>query len=462
MTTTIENRIDRIFKAYDVRGQVPEDLDEEIAWRIGFGFTRHLDAGKVVIGHDVRPTSELLTSAFSSGMIAAGAEVVDIGLCGTEEVYFSTFNSNMDGGVMVTASHNPHGWNGMKMVREEAKPLSGDEGLAEIMSLAKQAQPPAHFSQPRVTQLSPRASFVEHLLTYIDVSKLKPLKIVVNAGNGGAGVVIDALAKYLPFEFIRVNHEPDGSFPNGIPNPLLPENRSSTATAILDHKADVGVAWDGDFDRCFLFDEKAGFVEGYYMIALLAEQLLARHKGARIVYDPRCTWNTIEVVEQAGGIPVLSKTGHAFMKARLRKENAVYGGEMSAHHYFQDFNYCDSGMIPWLLVAELLSISGRPLSSFLAGYQQRFPVSGEINRRVQDPDRLLLEIENRYAPAAVQVDYTDGLSVEFEEWRFNIRKSNTEPVVRLNVETRQNLALLQQKTAELVSTLDAAGQEHGN
>ncbi|MEE8117918.1 MAG: phosphomannomutase [Gammaproteobacteria bacterium] len=457
MSLETNNRIDRIFKAYDVRGRVPDDLDEEIAWRIGFGFANYLQARKVVIGYDVRPTSESLTGAFAAGMVAAGSEVSDIGLCGTEEVYFATFNRNMDGGVMVTASHNPHGWNGMKLVREEAKPLSGDEGLAEIKALAKQAQPPADISQPQLPQLSSRSRFVQHLLTYIDVSQLKPLKIVVNAGNGGAGLVIDALAEFLPFEFLRINHEPDGSFPNGIPNPLLPENRSVTANAVREHGADMGVAWDGDFDRCFLFDENANFVEGYYMIGLLSEQLLARHKGARIVYDPRCTWNTIEVAKNAGGVPVLSKTGHAFMKARLRKENAIYGGEMSAHHYFREFHYCDSGMIPWLLVAELLSTSGKPLSSFLAGYQQRFPVSGEINRRVQDPDRLLHDIEVRYSPEALNVDYTDGLSVEFEDWRFNLRKSNTEPVVRLNVEARQNLALLQQKTAELVSALDAAG-----
>jgi phosphomannomutase len=341
-------------------------------------------------------------------------------------------------------------------VREGSRPISGDSGLHLVRELAQANQFPPPGKKGSVAPLDVKENYVAHLLTYIDGGALRPLKVVVNAGNGCAGPVIDRLQHHLPFEFIRVHHQPDGTFPNGIPNPLLPENRAATAEAVLAHGADVGIAWDGDFDRCFLFDEKGGFIEGYYIVGLLAEVLLARHPGARIIHDPRLSWNTIDMVVRAGGVPVMSKTGHAFIKERMRLEDAIYGGEMSAHHYFREFAYCDSGMIPWLLVLELMSKSGQPLSSLVHERMQLFPASGEINRRLDDPAAVLSRVENLYRSEALGIDKTDGLSMEFADWRFNLRSSNTEPVVRLNVEARGNAELMRQKTTELLGLLDEA------
>ncbi|HLA80678.1 MAG TPA: phosphomannomutase, partial [Thermoleophilia bacterium] len=309
----------------------------------------------------------------------------------------------------------------------------------------------------KIESLDNRACYVEHLLTYIDTEKLKPLKIVVNAGNGGAGPVIDLLEKRLPFELVKINHEPDGNFPNGVPNPLLPGNRAATAEAVLAARADLGVAWDGDFDRCFFFDEAGEFVEGYYLVGLLAQRALKRHPGANIIHDPRLVWNTLEMVEEAGGVPVLSKSGHAFIKEKMRAVDAAYGGEMSAHQYFKEFSYCDSGMIPWLQVAEAISVRGRPLSALVADRIARFPVSGEINLTLDNPAAALAAMRRAYAGAALSVDETDGLSIEFPRWRFNVRMSNTEPVVRVNVETRADIALLEERTAEVLAALRAAG-----
>lgn len=439
------------FKAYDIRGRVPDQLNEEIAYRIGRATAMYLKPRTMVVGHDIRLSSPSLCDALSRGLMDGGADVIDIGLCGTEEVYYATSHLKADGGIVVTASHNPQDYNGMKLVREQSRPISGDTGLNDIRALAEAGEFPISERQGTLSHQDTRPAYIQHLLTYIDLSVLKPLKLVINAGNGGAGMVADALAEHLPFEFIRVHHQADGHFPNGVPNPLLEENRAPSIEAIKVHQADIGIAWDGDFDRCFFFDETGYFIEGYYIVGLLAQSFLERNPGAAIIHDPRLTWNTQAVCEEFGGRAIQCKTGHAFIKERMRLEDAVYGGEMSAHHYFRDFAYCDSGMIPWLLVAELICKSGKPLSALVAERMAAFPASGEINRTVQDAAALIKKVEAIYSDDALLIDYTDGLSMNFENWRFNLRMSNTEPVVRLNVESRADTALMQQKTAELLS-----------
>ena len=442
------------FKAYDVRGRVPDELDADLAYRIGRAYAAWLEPRRVIVGRDIRTSSKSLTKALSDGLCDGGAQVYDIGLCGTEEVYFSTYHEKMDGGIMVTASHNPPDYNGMKFVRDSARPISGDTGLKDIARLAEENAFPAVARRGEVEALNPAGAYVAHLLSYIESAALEPFRIVVNAGNGGAGKVVDLLEKHLPFEFVKIHHRPDPSFPHGVPNPLLPENRAPTAEAIRDSGAHLGVAWDGDYDRCFLFDETGAFVEGYYIVGLLAATLLADSPGGRIVHDPRLTWNTIDLVEAHGGTPVLSKTGHAFIKERMRREDAVYGGEMSAHHYFRNFAYCDSGMIPWLLITRIMSETGKPLSALVAERIALFPASGEINRRLADPAGAIERVRRTFEVDARSVDFTDGLSMEFERWRFNLRSSNTEPVVRLNVESRADTALMQAKTREILALLD--------
>lgn len=437
------------FKAYDIRGRVPDQLNPEIAYGIGRAFAQTVGMGSVVVGYDIRLDSPALAEAITNGLRDGGCDVVDIGLCGTEEVYFQTAHRKSIGGIMVTASHNPIDYNGMKLVREGARPISGDTGLRDIELLVEKNVFAEAVSKGNLSHDHDKSAYIDHLLTYIDVSALKPLKIVVNAGNGGAGAIVDMLSPYLPFEFIKVNHEPDGKFPNGIPNPLLIENRDATAKAIIESKADFGVAWDGDFDRCFLFDARGSFIEGYYIVGMLGAQLLDKNPGGKVIHDPRLTWNTIEMVEQAGGEAIQSKTGHAFIKERMRHEDAVYGGEMSAHHYFRDFAYCDSGMIPWLLVAERVSKLGTSLESMLEERMARFPCSGEINFKVDDAKSIVAKILDFYADASPNIDRTDGVSAEFPEWRFNVRSSNTEPLLRLNVETRGDQDLLEKRTAEL-------------
>ena len=448
------------FKAYDIRGELGPELNEDIAYRIGRAYGQLLQPENVVVGGDVRATSEALKQALANGLMDAGVDVIDLGMTGTEEVYFATFHLGVDGGVEVTASHNPINYNGMKLVKAGSQPISGDTGLFDIKRLAESNQFEPVGRRGSLTQQSVLSEYVEHLLGYIQPSNLKPLKLVVNAGNGAAGHVIDAIEAVfartnVPVEFIKVHHAPDATFPNGIPNPLLPENRSATRDAVIAHGADMGIAWDGDFDRCFLFDETGEFIEGYYIVGLLAEAFLKKNPGEKIIHDPRLTWNTVDVVSQAGGIPVQSKTGHAFIKERMRLENAVYGGEMSAHHYFRDFAYCDSGMIPWLLVAELLCVRGEKLSALVAQRIAAYPSSGEINSKVKDAAAVIQQAEARYAPQALNVDYTDGLSVEFADWRFNLRMSNTEPVIRLNVESRADIALMMAKTEELLALIRA-------
>jgi len=448
------------FKAYDIRGKLGDELNTDIAYRIGRAFSEHTQAKKVVVGGDIRLTSEELKNAVAQGLIDGGTDVVDIGLCGTEHIYFATSHLYCDGGICVTASHNPIDYNGMKLVRGESKPISGDTGLFDIKALAEKNDFNSSIKVGSIVKESIEKAYTAHLLEYIDVKKLKPLKLVVNPGNGAAGPALNAIETTfkqlnVPVEFIKVNFEPDGTFPNGIPNPLLLENRSSTQDAVIKYGADMGIAWDGDFDRCFLFDEKGEFIEGYYIVGLLAENFLATANNTKekIIHDPRLTWNTIDIVEKSGGEAVLCKTGHAFIKERMRAENAIYGGEMSAHHYFRDFSYCDSGMIPWLLVAELLSLKNTSLSSMVKERISLYPSSGEINNKLADPKIAIERVLNQYQQHAENIDYTDGISVEFNNWRFNLRSSNTEPVVRLNVESKGDQALMRQKTQEILAIL---------
>ena len=445
------------FKAYDLRGRIPDELNEDVAYRVARGYAQFLSPKCVVVGRDIRLSSASLTDAVCRGLIDSGVDVYDIGVCGTEGVYFATFDGGYDGGIMITASHNPPDYNGMKFVRDQSKPISGDNGLQDIQGFAERAEFPAAARPGARRSVDINQAYVTHLLSYVDLKKLTPLKIVVNAGNGGAGLVIDRLEPHLPFKFIKVHHHPDGHFPNGIPNPMLEENRASTAEAIRANGADFGIAWDGDFDRCFLFDEHGGFIEGYYIVGLLASVLLRGHPGGKVVHDPRLTWNTIEVVKAGGGVPVLSKSGHAFIKQRMREVDGIYGGEMSAHHYFRRFAYCDSGMIPWLIVAQILSESGQGLSKLVSERIRLFPVSGELNYRVPDAKATIALIEARYAANALVLDRTDGLSFEFAEWRFNLRSSNTEPLIRLNVEARGSDKLVRARTDELLGLLKSQG-----
>ena len=443
------------FKAYDIRGRVPEELNEDLARKIGKALSARLGDGPVVLGHDVRLTSQGLQDALAAGLRGEGREVIDIGLCGTEEVYFQTDHLGAAGGVMVTASHNPMDYNGMKLVKQQARPISSDTGLFAISDAVAADTAPAQAPRAGQVERHDKSAYIAHLLSYVDVATLKPLKLVVNAGNGGAGAIVDLLAPHLPLEFVRICHEPDGSFPNGIPNPLLPENRATTADAVRAHGADFGIAWDGDFDRCFFFDHSGRFIEGYYLVGLLAKAILARNPGGKVVHDPRLVWNTVEMVEAAGGVPVLCKSGHAFIKEKMRAENAVYGGEMSAHHYFRAFAYADSGMIPWLLIAQLVSSSGQSLAELVEDRMAAYPCSGEINFKVADAKAAVERVMRHFAPLSPALDHTDGVSADFGDWRFNLRSSNTEPLLRLNVETRGDAALLQARTDEISTLLSA-------
>ncbi|AWI51637.1 phosphomannomutase CpsG [Actinobacillus porcitonsillarum] len=444
------------FKAYDVRGQLGTELNVDIAYRIGRAFGQFLKPKSVVVGGDVRLTSNELKSAVTNGLLDSGVDVIDLGLTGTEEVYFATSFLKTDGGIQVTASHNPMDYNGMKLVREGSRPISADTGLADIQRLAEENNFPVVEKRGVYTQKSVQGEYVEHLLSYIDLTKLTARKLVINSGNGAAGHIIDAIeaqfkAKQVPVEFVKVHNNPDGNFPNGIPNPILHENREDSIKAVLANNADMGIAFDGDFDRCFLFDEKGGFIEGYYVVGLLSEAFLAKNKGARIIYDPRLIWNTEELVTQSGGIPVMSKSGHSFIKEKMREVDAIYGGEMSAHHYFRDFFYCDSGMIPWLLTLELLCTSGKSLSQLVGARLEKYPSPGEINSKLSDAKAAIERVKAVYSDAKIET--LDGISVEYENWRFNLRSSNTEPVVRLNLETRGDKQLMQQKMDEILALL---------
>ncbi len=442
------------FKSYDIRGRLGADLDEALAYRIGRGFARVLAPTMVVTGRDIRESSPALQTALIAGLRDEGVDVIDLGLCGTEEVYFATDHYGAGGGLMVTASHNPIDYNGIKMVRDGARPVSGETGLNLIHDLVLADDFGPTRPQGALRRENPRDAYADRVAAYLDPEGLRPLRILVNAGNGVAGPAFDAIADRLsamnvPFDFVRMHHDPDSSFPNGIPNPLLPENQPPTAEAVRATRADLGVAWDGDFDRCFFFDETGAFVDGEYVVALLARAFLVKEPGARIVHDPRVMWNTVDVVAKGGGEAVVCRTGHAHLKAKMREVDAVYGGEMSAHHYFRAFMYCDSGMIPWILVAELVSRSGQPLSALLAEMRAAFPSSGEINFHIEDKATAIARFEAAYLPGAKGVDRLDGLSLDMGAWRANLRASNTENVLRLNVETRGDRALLAGKVAEI-------------
>jgi len=443
------------FKAYDIRGVVPTELNPELAYKIGRASAQFLSAKTFVVGRDIRASGEMLSQALTKGLIEGGADVFDIGLCGTEMVYFTVAQQGMDGGIMITASHNPPEYNGMKIVRRESRPVGSETGLKEIERLCLAGKFAPLEKIGHVKKLDCMDAYIQHLLNGVDLGRLKPMKIAVNAGNGGAGPILDRLEKHLPFEFVKVHHQPDPTFPHGVPNPLLPENRHDTSQAAKESHAELGIAWDGDFDRCFFFDENGDFIEGYYIVGFLAQALLAKRPGSKIVYDPRLVWNTIELVEEAGGVPILCQSGHAFIKEKMRREDAIYGGEMSAHHYFKDFFYCDSGMTPFLLMAEILSQRGQSLSALIKERIERYPVSGEINRRVKDADSIFEKIRRAYESMNPAIDETDGLSIAFETWRMNLRKSNTEPVIRLNVESKGDARLMKAKTEEILTLIGA-------
>ena len=445
------------FKAYDIRGRIPDELNSKMAYRIANAMADFLQAKTVILGRDIRASSEELANAVADGLMDAGVDVIDIGLCGTEGVYFATGNLSACGGIMVTASHNPSDYNGMKLVRDKAKPIGAETGLRDIRCLAESENRYLSKKKGNRTFKDISEPYIKRILNFVNNELLKPLKIVVNPGNGGAGLVIDQLEDCLPFDFVKVHFEPDASFPNGVPNPMIEENRVSTADAVLEHKADLGIAWDGDFDRCFFFDEKGKFIEGYYIVGLLAESFLKKNKSENIIYDPRLTWNTIDTVIKAGGKPIQSQSGHSFIKQSMRENDAIYGGEMSAHHYFRDFYYCDSGMVPWLLVAELISVTGKKLSTMLDICRTNYPVSGEINRTVSDTERTITKIHSQYKDDALLIDTMDGVSMEFSDWRFNVRASNTEPLLRLNVESRGDQALMESKTNKLLEIIDLEG-----
>jgi phosphomannomutase len=440
------------FKAYDLRGKVPSELNSEMAYKIGKAYVKLLKAETMVVGHDVRKSSEALSDSLIKGLTDAGADVTDIGLCGTEMIYYATSALEADGGIMITASHNPPEYNGMKFVKKHSVPVGYDSGLNEIEKLILTDDLGPNSEYPGLAKKHDiMESFITNLKKFYSAAKIKPFTIVVNAGNGCAGLALDAIEKDLPIKMIKIFNEPDSEFPNGVPNPLLIENRQATIDAVLKNKAAAGIAWDGDYDRCFFFDEKGNFIEGYYIVALLAKSILKIHKGEHIVHDPRLIWNTLDVVKKYGGIPVESVSGHAFIKQKMREVNAIYGGEMSAHHYFRDNAYSDSGMIPFLLILQLMSESDKPFSALVEEMIKEYPCSGEINSTINNPAGKLLEIEKKYSGG--KIEHIDGLSVEYPDWRFNLRISNTEPIIRLNVESRGNIDLMKQKTEELLKAI---------
>lgn len=440
------------FKAYDVRGKVPSELNPDIAYRIGRALADETNAANCVIGHDVRLSSEELSEALAKGLNDAGVDVTDIGLCGTEMIYFAAAQFGFGAGVMITASHNPPEYNGMKLVREQSKPISGDSGLWNIEKRAREQ----NFSRSGTGSYEERnvyPEFTGHLLSIVRPDELRPLSVLANAGNGCAGLAIDAIKDKLPLKITPMEFAADGRFPNGVPNPIIEESRAPTAARMKEQKFDFGAAWDGDYDRCFFFDETGSFIEGYYIVGLLAEDMLTQHPGGTIIHDPRLVWNTLEICDRMGGKPVVCKTGHAFIKEKMRAVDAVYGGEMSAHHYFKAHWFCDSGMLPFLMTARILSRSGRTLGDLISEMQSKYPCSGEVNSIVAEP-KAAIERVRTYFPGGEE-SYIDGLSIEFPRWRFNLRSSNTEPVVRLNVESRGDEELVKEKTQEIVSVLTA-------
>jgi phosphomannomutase len=440
------------FKAYDIRGKVPAELNPDLAYKIGRAYAKYINAKKVVVGYDVRKSSLELCEALINGLTDAGSDVINIGLCGTEMIYFSTPHFKADGGIMITASHNPPEYNGMKFVKKDSVPVGYDSGLNVIEEMIINNKIGEKSSKKGSVQTEDvMQAFINNLSKFYDPNKIKPFKVVVNAGNGCAGLALDAIESKLPIKMIKIFNEPDSNFPNGVPNPLLVENRKPTIDAILKNNADLGVAWDGDYDRCFFFDEKGSFIEGYYIVGLLAKSILKKFPGEKIVHDPRLIWNTLDVVKHSNGIAVQSKSGHAFIKEKMREVNSIYGGEMSAHHYFRDNAYSDSGMIPFLLIMQLMSEEDKTLSDLVEEMIANYPCSGEINSTIADPAGKIKEIEKLYTGG--KVDKTDGLSVEYDDWRFNLRMSNTEPIIRLNVESKGDVLLMEEKTKELLDII---------
>lgn len=441
------------FKAYDIRGKVPGELNAQLAYNIGRAFAKFTSAQSVVIGNDIRTSSDELSAALARGLNDSGVDVIDIGLCGTEMIYFGTSFLGTDGGIMITASHNPPEYNGMKFVKRNSVPVSYDSGLKTMEEwILNNDLPPVSEKKGSVSAQNIMDDFLAKLDTFYDVNKIKPMKVVVNAGNGCVGPALELIEKKLPVQLIKLFMNPDSSFPNGVPNPMIEENRKPTIDAILEHKADLGVAWDGDYDRCFFFDENGTFIEGYYIVGMLAKSILKNNPGGKVIHDPRLTWNTVEAVTASGGEPVLSKSGHAFIKEKMREVNAIYGGEMSAHHYFRENAYSDSGLIPFLLVMQLMSEEGKSLSRLVGEMMKAYPCSGEINSVVDDPKAKIAEIEAMYKEGGI-IDHLDGVSIDYPEWRFNLRMSNTEPILRLNVESRNDENLMKQKTEELLAII---------
>ena len=438
------------FKAYDIRGIVPDEVNEDLAYRVGRAYAALYHPKAMCIGFDVRPSSKKISEAAARGLMDGGSDVYDIGLCGTEMMYYGTFHYGMDGGFMITASHNPSDYNGIKIVREEGIPVSADTGLKDIEMLAFSGNFPECGKKGNLFHKEILSDYIASLLSFVDVKAMKPFHIVVNAGNGCANIAFSELKKHLPFHFTEMYMDPDGSFPHGVPNPMLEECRKPLVDAVLSEKADLGIAWDGDFDRCFFIDEKGHFVEGYYMVGLLAEYFLKRHKGETIVHDPRVFWCTEKICHELGGKPVESKGGHAFMKETMRRVKGIYGAENSAHHFFRDFSYCDSGMIPWLIVAEIMSEKGKHLGELVEEMEEEFPCSGEINLTVKNSDFILEQVKEKYGKGASRVDLIDGVGIEYDNWRFNLRPSNTEPLIRFNMETKGDRKLLEDKKKEIM------------
>lgn len=441
------------FKAYDIRGVVPTELNPELAYRVGRAYADELNPKTVCVGYDIRLSGPELYDAFARGLNDAGVDVVHLGLVGTEMVYFATAFYGYDGGCMITASHNPPQYNGLKMVRQESRPVSSDTGLNQIEKRAYEQKWERTGSGSRRDQ-DVYDDFVKHLLNIVPPNSLKPLKVLCDVGNGAAGVALEKLLPHLPFETTNRLFEPDGHFPNGVPNPILEESRAGAIALMKESNYDFGVAWDGDYDRCFFFDEKANFIEGYYIVGLIAQSMLRVTPGLGIVYDPRLTWNTLDIVKELNGRAILCKSGHAFIKEKMRSEDAEYGGEMSAHHYFKSHWYCDSGMIPFLLVARLISETGLSLGELVGQMVKNYPCSGEVNSEVNDVKSVLAAVEAKYAEGG-EISRIDGLSIEYPTWRFNLRGSNTEPVIRLNVETKGDHDLMVAKTQELLSIIRA-------
>ena len=440
------------FKAYDIRGKVPSELNPDLAYKVAVAFSNLIKAKLVVVGYDIRKSSAIISDAVKKGLTENGVDVIDIGLCGTEMIYYSTPHFEADGGIMITASHNPPEYNGMKFVKKDSVPVGYDSGLNEVekMIINNHALPAAK-SPGKVTKKDIMGGFINHLKQFYSADKIKPFKVVVNAGNGCAGLALNALEKELPIKMIKIFNEPDSNFPNGVPNPLLPQNRKSTIDAVIKNNANLGVAWDGDFDRCFFFDEKGNFIEGYYIVGLLAKSILKENPGEKIVHDPRLIWNTLDVVKKMNGEAVESISGHAFIKEKMRKVNAIYGGEMSAHHYFRENSYSDSGMIPFLLTMQLMSAENKKLSELVEEMIRAYPCSGEINSEIENPGDKLKILESNYSDG--EINKIDGLSVAYSNWRFNVRLSNTEPIIRLNVESKGNVELMKEKTEKLLKLI---------